>query len=381
MTLAPLPPAPAPGAAGAPTLLSDDDLQAMRDWLEEVAVARSPSTWINYRKEAERFLIWLGQQGLALRQVQRQQVNAYLQLLQRPPTEWINARRAPRGHPDWRPLAGPLKPASQRQAMTILHNCYDWLLLHERAGVARNPFRRVRVPRDQSSLFEERMLSAAALSQLQATIEALPRDSLRDYHHYYRARWLTALLLIGGLRREEVVAARMGDFRYDASYDVWTLQVTGKGNKRRAVTVTEELWEELRRYRRNALGLDAPPAPEEDAPLIFTLNGKGWRAPRPIGGKHLYRLVKTLLARAARQARDAGQPHLAEELLRASPHWFRHASITGKLEAQVPIEDVAEEHGHVHIGTTQRYAHKRVGLRAKRLSTVSLLPKSGPEPA
>jgi hypothetical protein len=71
-------------------------------------------------------------------------------------------------------LAGPLKPSSIRQAMTILHNCYEWMLLHDRAGITRNPFRRVRVQKDQTAHFEERMLSTAAIEQINATIAAYP---------------------------------------------------------------------------------------------------------------------------------------------------------------------------------------------------------------
>ncbi|MTD34211.1 tyrosine-type recombinase/integrase [Paludibacterium denitrificans] len=252
--------------------------------------------------------------------------------------------------------------------MTILHNCYDWMQLHDRASITRNPFRRVRVQKDQTSHFEERMLSAAAIEQINATIAELPKESLRDFHHYYRLRWLLALLLIGGLRREEIVSGCMGDFQYDASYKVWTLRVTGKGNKSRDVTVTEELLAELQYYRQHALNRLVMPEPGEDLPLIHQLNGKGWREPRPMGGDHLYQLVKQLLAGAAARAIDAGLPHLAEELRKASPHWFRHASITAKLEAGVPIEDVADEHGHININTTQRYAHKRKGLRASRMA-------------
>ncbi|MDN0084667.1 tyrosine-type recombinase/integrase [Crenobacter sp. SG2305] len=372
-----LPPDALPAAPdtppGAPALLDDAALAAIGDWLHEVATTLSPSSWLNYRKEIERFLIWLRSQQLTPAQVQRQHVNAYQQLLQRPPSDWVNPRRAPRSDPAWRPLAGPLKPSSIRQAMTILHNCFDWLLLHERAGVRRNPFRRVRVAREQASPFEERMLSPAALAWLRDSIEALPRERLSDFHHYYRARWLVALLLVGGLRREEVVSARLGDFRYDASYDVWTLRVLGKGNKLRDVTVTNELLAELRFYLRHALNRESLPEPDDPTPLLFALHRKGWRDPQPLCGQHLYKLVKTLLARAAERASASGQPHLARELAPASPHWFRHSSITAKLEAGVPIEDVAEEHGHANINTTQRYAHKARGRRAQRLAGLTLL--------
>lgn len=56
-------------------------------------------------------------------------------------------KKLARGHPDWRPFAGPLSPGSVRQAMVILNALFAWLT--EAGYLAGNPFalaRRRRAP-------------------------------------------------------------------------------------------------------------------------------------------------------------------------------------------------------------------------------------------
>ncbi|PRP68635.1 hypothetical protein BUE93_21275 [Chromobacterium amazonense] len=359
-------------AAALPALPSAD-LQAVADWLREIELNRSHATWRSYRKEAQRLLLWLQQNQLTLATVTRQDLLDFQKLLQLPPAGWLGRRRCPLGHENWRPLSKPLAPASVKQALVILHNLFDWLLHQHRAGVSSNPLHRWLIPVMHAAAKHERVLTPAAQACLRQTIETLPKDRLHSLHAYYRARWLLALLLIGGLRREEAVRARMGDFKYYVDQDVWVLQVIGKGSKPREVSVTAQWLAELRYYREQALALPALPKPGEQTPLVIALNGRAWKDPRPVTPGHLYELIKTLLNRAAQTAMTDGQPYLADELNRASTHWFRHSSITAKLEAGIPLEDVAEEAGHTDPKTTLGYAHKSPEARAGRLKTLKLL--------
>ncbi|MCD5327858.1 tyrosine-type recombinase/integrase [Chromobacterium piscinae] len=367
-------------AVDAPPALPAGDLQAVADWLAEIELNRSLATWRNYRKEVQRLLLWLQLQQLTLATVTRRDLGDFQRLLQTPPASWLSARRCPLGHAGWRPLSKPLAPASVRQALVILHGLFDWLLHQDRAGVRRNPLHRWPMPAVPPAAKHERVLSRAAQAWLQQSVAALPRTRLHEYHTYYRARWLLALLLIGGLRREEVVNARMGDFKRYADLDVWVLQVLGKGGKPREVSVTAQWLAELRYYREQALGLAALPTPDETTPLLMALNGKAWLDPRPVTAGHLYQLVKTLLKHAAAAATDAGQPHLATELARASTHWFRHSALTAKLEAGVPLEDVSAEAGHSDPKTTLGYAHKSPAARARRQVDLQLM-EGEPPPA
>src|SRR5690606_1672186 len=65
----------------------------------------------------------------------------------------------------------------------------------------------------------------------------------------------------------------MGDF-HTGSDGNWWLRVVGKGNKARLVTVSDDMLDALRRYRRH-LGLSNLPYVGEQAPLVPKIKGRG----------------------------------------------------------------------------------------------------------
>ena len=124
--------------AALPVLLGDDDRQAgpsllrattdagaVRLWL--ATHKETPTTHASYRKEAERFLLWLyvNHPGCQLGDMRYEDVQAYIAFLSdpQPAALWVasDRRRYRRGDPGWRPFAGPLSAASQAQARVILN--------------------------------------------------------------------------------------------------------------------------------------------------------------------------------------------------------------------------------------------------------------------
>lgn len=59
----------------ASSITANNDIDAIRTWLLEFR--NSPNTFISYRQTAERFVIWLMQQHLNLRQVTREIIQNY----------------------------------------------------------------------------------------------------------------------------------------------------------------------------------------------------------------------------------------------------------------------------------------------------------------
>ena len=95
-------------------------------------------------------------------------------------------------------------------------------------------------------------------------------------------------------------------------------------------------------------------------PLIpHVRNTKGPRV--AISDRMLRKIVSTLCKAAAKACED---PHIAAELERTSPHWFRHTSATHRQEAGARLETTQEELGHVNPKTTLRYA--KIAARARR---------------
>lgn len=194
----------------------------------------SANTFVNCRKEAERLFLWcLVELGKPLSSLTHEDLLLYQHFLGDPqPTDrWVMAagRKLPRGHPGWRPFAGPLSPASQRQAMVTLNSMLSWLV---QAGyLAGNPLALSRQRRSNAQPRVVRFLEDDLWAQVKATINAMPAATSRELATQARVRWLFSLLYLCGLRISEVVGNAMGCFfcRSDKGGEPrWWLEVTGK---------------------------------------------------------------------------------------------------------------------------------------------------------
>ncbi|CUA84637.1 Site-specific recombinase XerD [Gulbenkiania indica] len=336
----------ASNAAATPLLAARSDEQAVAIWLAEYA--DRPRTWTAYRKEAERFLLWLRELGLKLGTVKREDVLAYRAFLAAPPAHWTGPSR-PRTHPDWRPLTGPLSAASQHQAQTILAGLYSYL---NHAGfVSGNPFRLLRQKTPPTQHTQERFLSETAWQAVLECVATLPRETAREQAHAERALWLISLLYLTGARRSEVAGARMGDLFERKG--LWWWAVQGKGGKIARIPCSEELMAACRRYRQS-LGLPAQPAPGENTPLLAQIPLRKAGPLLPLGDKGIYLVVRELFRRAAQRTDDPG---ICQQLKQATTHWLRHTAATHQLEAGVPLIVVSQNLRHSNLQTTRRYLH------------------------
>ena len=100
----------------------DAGIEGPLDWLQYLS-----HTQRAYRKEAERFLLWaVLQKGKPLSSMATEDCIEYRDFLTdpQPRSRWCAPRNRERWSPLWRPFEGPLSPAAQRQAITILKNLY-----------------------------------------------------------------------------------------------------------------------------------------------------------------------------------------------------------------------------------------------------------------
>ncbi|SDC51649.1 tyrosine-type recombinase/integrase [Paraburkholderia lycopersici] len=355
-------------APGRTQIAAAHDLDAVRAWLARVA--DSKSTFENYRKEAERLMLWaIVQPGKPLSSLTHEDLLAYQRFLAdpQPASRWVagGGRKHARGDPRWRPFYGPLSPTSQRQAMVILNALFSWLVS---AGyLAGNPLSlsRQRTRRAQPRI--TRYLARELWDEVKAWVESLPRESVREREHHARARWLLTLLYLGGLRISEVGTNTMGDFfsrRDAAGKERWWLDVLGKGERRRLVPATAELMEELMRYRRER-GLPALPSAHERAPLVFPIG----QSTKPLTRAALHAIVKGIFAGAAGRVRQRGAEAgiageaggdyeaRAAQLERASAHWLRHSAGSHMADGNLDLRLVRDNLGHASLATTSLYLH------------------------
>ena len=172
-------------------------------------------------------------------------------------------------------------------------------------------------------------------------------------------------LRISELVTDERSAPVMGDFRADIDNN-WWFHVTGKGNKDRTVTVSQEMLKALKRYRRSR-AFPALPAPNDMTPLIPKLKGSG-----PITStRHIRLIVQRCFDAALARMTVDGMSDDARELKASTVHWLRHTGISEDVKVR-PREHVRDDAGHASMATTDCYIdsdrrERHQSARKKRL--------------
>lgn len=341
-----------------PQIAATNDVDAITAWLARFM--DSPNTFSNYRKEAERLLLW---STLAVQKpvssLTHEDLLAYQHFLSdpQPAAQWVmrSRRKVARTHADWRPFAGPLAPTSLRQAIIILNGMFSWLVT---AGyLAGNPLSLSRQRARKAKPRITRYLDDEAWTEVKLAIDALPRESEREREYYFRLRWLFSLLYLCGLRISEVTQNTMGGFfcrRDKEGEERWWLEVMGKGEKTRIIPATHELMVELARYRREK-GLAPFPIPEETTPLLLPIG----RQTRALTRAAVHSIVKQVFKDAADRirARGADMESKAQRVEQASAHWLRHTAGSHMANNQVDLRYVRDNLGHESISTTNTYLH------------------------
>jgi integrase/recombinase XerD len=335
-----------------------NDLDAIRAWLARFVDTKT--TFDNYRKEAERLLLWsVLQIGKPLSSLTHEDLVVYQHFLAdpQPSMRWTanGGRKHPRGDPRWRPFYGALSATSQRQAMVILNVMFAWLV---HAGyLAGNPLSLARQRARRAKPRITRYLSPELWLEVKTWIQGMPKETDREREHYSRVRWLFTLLYLGGLRITEVGENTMGRFfgRRDANgEELWWLEVLGKGGKERLVPATSEMMAELSAYRRDR-GLAALPSQDEDTPLVLPIG----QSRTPLTRAALHRIVKQVFSGAAQALRTRGEEFKprADQLEQASAHWLRHSAGSHMADQQVDLRLVRDNLGHASLTTTSQYLH------------------------
>lgn len=333
-------------------LTATSDAGAVASWLRRFH--GSAHTFNSSRKEAERFLLWLGDLGLTLRDIRVEHLSEYIEFLRNPqPAErWVGppCARHLQGVPNplWRPFAGPLAPSSSKLATTILFGLFEYLVTAN--YLQANLWRLLPRQKAHKNRNLERYLPHAArdalFSYVRMKVNSPDREvTLADF----RDQWLVSLFYLSGARRSEVAKARMSDvFRDDTG---WWWRIFGKGGVIDEVPLAEDFVRQMTTYR-IALGMGSLPSPlEKNVPLVGDVYG----GTRPLTPSSVYKLIKAVCLGAAEVSDD---PFVKATLLSASPHWLRHTAASDQLnEAKLGLATVSRNLRHSDISTTSRYLH------------------------
>lgn len=328
----------------------------------------SKATFNSYRREVERLLQWCWWvRGCTLSELRRQDMEDFIFFCQQPPKAWVGHKQVARfkrsqgeriANPDWRPFVAPvddiysLSNKSLQALFSVLSTYFNYLLQEDYLHV--NPITLIRQKSKflQKHAYTEpvRRISNLQWDYVLETVELLAEDSPVEHE---RSLFIMKILLGMYLRISELVADErstpvMGDFFCDQDKN-WWLKVTGKGNKVRMVTVSDEILLALRRYREH-LGLTPLPYVGEQTPLVSKLRGRG----AVTSTRQIRYLVQNCFDKAYVRMREQGLEDEAQELKVATVHWLRHTGISEDVKFR-PKEHVKEDAGHASMATTDRY--------------------------
>ncbi len=218
--------------------------------------------------------------------------------------------------------AKPLRPATIETHFRVLGAFFNWLVKEEK--VTDTPMRKVqkpKVPVDQIQPFSDEQM----LALLKAAKSS--RYPTRDFA-------IVMLFFDTGIRTAELCGIRLGDMDFTQK----SIQIVGKGNKKRIVFLVNEVMNALLAYLQELAPLDK----WNDDEHIF-LSQRGLDAGQAMNRNAIYKLIRRL-------GRDAGIKNV-----RCSPHTIRHSYAITSLQEGLDVCTLQTSLGHTSLKMTQRY--------------------------
>lgn len=227
--------------------------------------------------------------------------------------------------------AGGMALSTIKRRLSSVSGLYSYLLATER--VERNP-----VPR---GLVTRRLVSRhRGGSPLVRPARTLPRVlnpeevvALLGALRKWRDRAMVEAMVLGGLRRAEVLGLRFEDVRVGEKR---VFVADGKGGHQRLIPMSPRFFETLAAY------LDTERPAEATTDRVFVVL-KGRRRGSPLTPKGLEEILTAARVRAG--------------LSHATCHELRHTCLTRLREAGMALEAVQAQAGHRSIASTRIYLH------------------------
>lgn len=342
---------------------------------------KSEATFRGYRNEVERLLLWcwtVAEKSVV--ELKRPDLEQYFDFVHAPPSHWVASAVADRFHArngdylhnrNWRPFVVKVSKADRRaqlergrapadagshslshEAMKLCYSAlsafYDYLV--DEGYAFGNPIPAIR-KQSPYLLKGATRKSIKRLSDLQwecvlASAEAAA-DGSPDSE---RALFVVALLKTLYLRVSELSdrpnwSPVWRHFWRDAEGNQW-LQVLGKGNKIRDISVPSALFPYIERYR--AMRQASEPGFSDGAVLVAKTRGRGG-----LTSRQLRRVVQQVFDAAYTAMCDQGFSGDAEALREATTHWLRHTGASIDIATR-PLKHMADDLGHASMGTTDQ---------------------------
>jgi site-specific recombinase XerD len=164
-------------------------------------------------------------------------------------------------------------------------------------------------------------------------------DALTSELRTHRDRAMVAAMMLGGLRRCEVVGLRLADLRV-AERRLFVAD--GKGGHQRLVPISARFFEHLAAYLDTERPADTDTDTNAHTDAVFVVLKRPRRG-KPLTAAGLDEVLDGARARAG--------------LAHATCHELRHTCLTRLREAGMPLEAVQAQAGHASIESTRIYLH------------------------
>jgi integrase len=227
--------------------------------------------------------------------------------------------------------AAGVSAATVRRRLSIVSGFFAFL--QARGDVPANPVPRGLPTRRERSRPRQGVPLVRAARQLPRVLSPAEVDALTAALRTHRDQAMVAAMVLGGLRRCEVLGLRLEDLRA-AERRVFVAE--GKAGRQRLIPVSGRFFAAVAAY------LDAERPPDIRTGRVFVVL-KGPRRGLPLSAKGM----DEILAAARRRA---GLEH-------ATCHELRHTCLTRLREAGMALEAVQAQAGHASIESTRIYLH------------------------
>lgn len=218
-----------------------------------------------------------------------------------------------------------------RRRLSSISGLYAYLVA--RGDVEKNPVPRGLPTRRERSRPQQGVPLVRSTRTLPQILTPDEVDQLVGALRSHRDRAMIAAMVLGGLRRCEVVGLRLGDLRLGERR---VYVANGKGGHQRLVPISARFFDHVAAY------LEAERPPGADTDQVFLV------LKRPRRGQPLTAAGLDQILSGARER--AGLAH-------ATCHELRHTCLTRLREAGMALEAVQAQAGHASIATTQIYLH------------------------
>lgn len=345
-----------------------------KDFLLYIGRNKSPNTYIRFRNDVEKFLLWVfNVDQKPLDDLRKADILRYVDFCVEPPEKWISIRLHDRfvfadgcfqSNAKWTPFRLVIpkydkstvpdlkkyRPSMQTLESSLVSLSSFYRHLMEQEICFGNPIPLAK--RDCKHLIKDSQVKSINRFTeeqwrylLDSAMELAEKDALFERNLFVIATMKTLFLRLSELSERDNWLPLMSHFWIDDD-NQWWFKAYGKGKKIRDISVPPDFLPFLTRYR-EWRGLSPLPRKGEQNVLVEKIRGRGG-----LTGRQISRLVQEVFDAAYEKMRKEKGPEAAQSLREATTHYLRHTGASMEVERNRPLKDLSEDLGHSSSATT-----------------------------